>query len=218
MSCPRPAAFFDVDRTLVYPRSMESLFIPYLIKRGYLGAADLARFLAFAAESWSSPGKISIRENKYHFKNKSPQELRQLAADCFRTKILPRLSSAGRQEVERHQDAGRVVVLITGTLDLLAQELSKELGVELVAAAHLAQEGDSFKGTLSNRRPYGLEKARLVEEMAARHHLDLDNSYAYGDHHSDVAVLSLVGFPHAVNPDNGLRQVARQRGWPILRF
>ncbi len=31
-------------------------------------------------------------------------------------------------------------------------------------------------------------------------------------------MLEAVGHPHAVNPDKDLRQIARDRGWPILVF
>ena len=44
---PRPAAFFDVDRTLVGPASMEKLFASFLIRQRFLTAADLARYLSF---------------------------------------------------------------------------------------------------------------------------------------------------------------------------
>jgi phosphoserine phosphatase len=88
----------------------------------------------------------------------------------------------------------------------------------VVLAARLAEEHGSLSGHLANQRPYGPEKARLVKELAASMDLDLEASYAYGDHHSDVEVLSTVGNPHAVNPDANLAQEARRRGWPILHF
>ena len=35
---------------------------------------------------------------------------------------------------------------------------------------------------------------------------------------TDVPMLEAVGRPHAVNPDRDLREIAEERGWPILAF
>ncbi len=214
----RTAAFFDVDRTLVGPRSMESMFIPFLVKRRYLRAGDLARYLAFLAMNLDGMGEGLIRSNKYHFKDKDPRELERLAGECFHSQIKPRVSPAGRRMVDEHRRQGHLVVLLTGSLTPLAEQLRLDLGADLAVAADLGVENGTLSGTLRNRRPYGAEKARLVRDLAQRYDLDLSRSYAYGDHYSDVDVLASVGFPHAVNPDAGLRLVARRRGWPILNF
>jgi phosphoserine phosphatase len=42
--------------------------------------------------------------------------------------------------------------------------------------------------------------------------------WAYSDSHTDLPFLEAVGHPVAVNPDRALRRIARERGWPILRF
>ena len=65
---------------------------------------------------------------------------------------------------------------------------------------------------------YGSVKADVVREIAARDDIDLTLSTAYSDSHTDVAFLEAVGHPTAVNPDAKLREIARERGWPILKF
>ncbi len=65
---------------------------------------------------------------------------------------------------------------------------------------------------------YGAEKARLIEELAARDGVNLAASYAYSDSATDVPMLEAVGHPVAVNPDRGLRRIARQRAWATCQF
>src|SRR5258708_21283346 len=48
--------------------------------------------------------------------------------------------------------------------------------------------------------------------------IDLAGSWAYSDSITDLPMLEAVGRPVAVNPDKDLRRVARERGWPVLRF
>jgi HAD superfamily hydrolase (TIGR01490 family) len=216
----KTAAFFDVDRTLLPRCTMERLFLPYLLSCGWLRIRDLARY------AWQGVwglravgGKFrGWHQNKQHLKYKDSGELNQLAAECFHSRIRPRISDTGRRAVEEHRRAGHLVVLLTGSLEPLARELGQELEADLVLAAQLAEEQGTLSGHLANQRPYGPEKARLVKELASRLDLDLDTSFAYGDHHSDVEVLATVGNPRAVNPDQHLLTEARRRGWPVLNF
>jgi HAD superfamily hydrolase (TIGR01490 family) len=212
----QPAAIFDVDRTLVVPTSMEKVFVPYLIRRRYLRAPDLARYVLYLAKGLGSHNGAA--HNKAHLQGKDPGELERLAAECFRDEIVPRISDEGRRQVASHRERGHLVVLLSGTLEPLADQLKQELGADLALAARLEVKGGALSGELSGQRPYGAEKARLVRELCRTHGIDLAHSYAYGDHHSDYELLAMVGHPHAVNPDHLLRLKARERGWPILHF
>lgn len=214
----RPAAFFDVDRTLVGPPSMEKIFVGYLIRKGYLNPADMFRYLGFLARNLGELNRDLVHGNKYHLRHKQSRQLRFMAARCFRNEIAPRISPAGRQAVAEHQAQGHMVILLTGSLEPLAELLRRELGADLALAAPLAESAGWLEGTLSAPRPYGLEKARLVRDLAQRLPIDLARSYAYGDHHSDRHVLAEVGNPVAVNPNPGLRREANDHGWPIRHF
>lgn len=211
----QPAAIFDVDRTLVVPTSMEKVFVPFLIRRRYLRAPDLARYLVYWARGL---GHDHPAQNKAHLQGKDPGELERLAAECFRDEIMPRISDQGRRQVANHRAQGHLVVLLSGTLEPLADQLKEELGADLALAARLEVKEGMFSGELDGQRPYGQEKARLVRQLCRTHGIDLASSYAYGDHHTDYPLLSMVGHPHAVNPDHGLKLKARERGWPILHF
>ena len=65
---------------------------------------------------------------------------------------------------------------------------------------------------------YRSGKARAIEELAAREHIDLAASYAYSDSESDLPMLRAVGHPVAVNPDGELARIARREGWQVLRL
>jgi putative phosphoserine phosphatase / 1-acylglycerol-3-phosphate O-acyltransferase len=65
---------------------------------------------------------------------------------------------------------------------------------------------------------WGPGKANAVQKFAAEHNIDLQDSYFYADGDEDVALMYLVGNPRPTNPEGKMAAVARQRGWPILRF
>jgi len=51
--------------------------------------------------------------------------------------------------------------------------------------------------------------------LEGREH-SLDNSYFYSDSINDLPLLEQVSIPVAVNPDDNLRSIAKDRDWEIL--
>jgi phosphoserine phosphatase len=79
------------------------------------------------------------------------------------------------------------------------------------------------KNGLMTGKPAGLvcvdhHKKVLTLKLAQQLELDLQKSYAYGNHHSDVPLLETVGNPHVVEPNSILEKIAHQRSWPILGY
>ena len=54
--------------------------------------------------------------------------------------------------------------------------------------------------------------------MAKEEDIDLTESFAYSDSHTDQPMLEAVGHPVAVNPDKELMRIARANKWPISQF
>ncbi|MDX6274212.1 MAG: hypothetical protein QOJ92_1422, partial [Frankiales bacterium] len=65
---------------------------------------------------------------------------------------------------------------------------------------------------------HGAAKAEAVRALAEREGLDLSRCAAYSDSSNDLPLLSLVGYPCAVNPDTRLRAEARARGWQVRDY
>jgi putative phosphoserine phosphatase/1-acylglycerol-3-phosphate O-acyltransferase len=86
-----------------------------------------------------------------------------------------------------------------------------------VVASELEVEAGAFTG-----RPralcFGRHKVALAERWAAAHGVDLARSYFYSDSFNDLPLLERVGSPITVNPDGRLSRLAKQRGWPIMRW
>jgi phosphoserine phosphatase len=55
-------------------------------------------------------------------------------------------------------------------------------------------------------------KARRVRDTLGGQPVD----YAYGDSTSDVPLLEMAKEPVAVHPNDGLRQIASEKGWRII--
>ncbi len=83
----------------------------------------------------------------------------------------------------------------------------------------MAEAADGrYTGRLVGELLHGQAKAAAVSALAKREGLDLSRCSAYSDSSNDLPMLSIVGYPNAVNPDSELRAHARREGWPVHDF
>ncbi len=208
----RVAAIFDVDRTLVNTHT-ERLFFRHLLACGCLSRWEALQYLTRLA---LHPGR------RYHDKSYLAglrvDGVLPLAAECFRQRILPRVSPSGLARLAEHRALGHVVVLLTGSLVFLLRPLQELAGAEWLIATELEQTNGCFTGEIKGLHPRGANKAFLVARLARQQDLDLSRSFAYGDHIADIPLLEAVGHPVVVNPSRRLWRLARQRRWPIRHF
>ncbi|MBM4284870.1 MAG: HAD-IB family hydrolase [Deltaproteobacteria bacterium] len=209
--CNRGAAVFDVDRTLVRGYT-ERLFFQRLLRR----RLPLGRALGYLARVLLDPDR-RFRDKGY-LKGFPAAEVAAWGRECFEADIRPRLSPSGLACLEEHRREGRAIVLLTGTLALLAEPLRELLQAPWLIATRLKEEEGKLTGAVAGLLPRGENKARLLLELAAAQGLDLSRSYAYGDEVHDVPVFGLVGRPVAVNPGRRLERIARRQGWPVRFF
>ncbi|HEV2087290.1 MAG TPA: HAD family phosphatase, partial [Cryptosporangiaceae bacterium] len=118
----------------------------------------------------------------------------------------------------KHLDAGQRVWLVTATPVELAQVIARRLDLTGALGTVAEVEGGRYTGRLVGEPLHGPAKAEAVLALAGREHLDLARCTAYSDSCNDVPMLSAVGTAVAINPDNALRRVARERGWDVRDY
>lgn len=214
MTAPeKTGAFFDLDGTLLAPPSLEWRFIGYLLARDELGTRDVARWLGYFAKKILPDPRGATVGNKRYLAG-----LREsLATDWERSLPAgaPQLYPAAVERMAWHWMQGHRVVLVSGTLEFLAQTVARRLpGPVEVCATRLEVNGGRWTGRLAGEHMSGEAKAHSVRNLAARFGLSLWDSYAYGNSTSDLPMLDAVGRRVAVNPPARLARIARSEGWP----
>ena len=142
------------------------------------------------------------------------REAAEQAAGPLADHVLPN----ARKLIDEHHDAGRVVVMATTTPVDLVRPLADRSGSTTSSPPGTAADDDRLDGTIDGLFVWGKGKAQAVAQWASAHDIDLDRSYAYSDSYYDVPLLSIVGYPFAVNPDPRLIGIAALRRWPVLHF
>ena len=210
----KTCAIFDLDGTII-DRSSELWFFFYLLKRGKLPIGSVASW----GLDWISLLDIQKgKANKTYLRGASANNLSNDAGKFFSQHLVNRISPRADELIKQHKSEGRLVVILSGSLTMLVRQFAQYFELDTLFGNDLEVVNGLLTGALAGVHPYGREKANLVETLSIQHQLDLSNSYAYGNHHTDAYKLSLFGHPTAVNPTPKLRQIAQQRGWTIEMF
>lgn len=219
----RPAAFYDLDGTLVRG-NVVTHYLWYALNESTL-RSRVERVLGLAARAplflaLERLDRRAMNEAFYRsYQGISEDRLRCLSRELFDSVVKPAIFPGARGLVEADARAGYVTVLVTGALDVVAEPLARHLGIEHVAANRLAYDAAGIAtGELTPPVIAGPEKAQWVRRFAEAHAIDLERSRAYSDDDADVAFLSTVGRPVATNPNAKLRAMAVAHGWPTVRL
>jgi len=141
------------------------------------------------------------------------ERLERIVQRGYKDTLLRHTSAAAIERIKEHRAAGHRTILVTGSIGTLVEPLAS-LFDEVVASEMHVRDG-VLTGYLA--RPPLVDEARAawLRQYAERNGIDLAASYGYGDSHSDLVWLGLLGNPSAVNPDAQLAREAQRKQWEI---
>ena len=215
-----PGAFFDLDRTVI-PGSSLSLLARGLRRGDLYGVRDLIRMAArqtrFAVLGETDGSVRDTRQDVLAFiTGRDQSDLQAWGRQIATNEVLPRVYPDIVRIIAGHRTAGHRTLLVTSSPVELAEPIAAALDMD--GALGTTAEVDSagrYTGRLSSGLLHGPAKAAAVAERAAQDGIDLAVSHAYSDSVNDRLLLESVGYPHAVNPEPRLLDVALRNGWAI---
>jgi len=218
-SGPTIGAFFDYDGTLIDGYSAGAYFGDRL-KRGDMGARELFDTLKLVRKGDLSDAEFNevIAKGILDWAGLSEDEMRALWRRLFLSKIATTLFPETWKLVRAHQRMGHTVAIASSATLYQIEPLAEEYGIEHILCTRAMVRSGKLTGGIVGQPMWGDGKAAGVQAFAALHSLDLKASYGYANGNEDIAFLSAVGHPTAVQPKERLAQTAVQSGWPILRF
>jgi HAD superfamily hydrolase (TIGR01490 family) len=209
--------FFDVDGTLLPPPSTERRFLHWLLDRRIIGPGHLLRSaLSLLVDlPWSA---AKFKANKAYLRGESAERFRTLGADFVTASILPIVRRSACEAIERHRRTGDRTLLLTGTLDLLAEPLARALKIDDVVCGRLELIDSRFTGRTILPHPYGEGKADALRTYARQAGIDLERASLYSDGWNDLPAFQLAGRSTVVNPPPRLERLARRKGWTVAQW
>jgi len=210
---PGPAAFFDLDRTLLRgasgPAISRALRAVGLLPDRHLPGESLL-FGIYDLVGETRPSMLAARQMARAAKG-WPVATVARAAEMAADELEPLVQPYARVLIDGHRAEGTRVVLATTTPEPLIAPLVRRLGLDGVVATRWTVDGGTYTGAIDGAFVWNDEKLAAVRAWASANDVDLSVSHAYSDSWYDRPLLGAVGHPVAVNPD------ARLAGWAVLR-
>lgn len=211
-------ALFDLDNTLICDDS-DNLWGEFLVEEGLVDAAeygaknekfyqdykrgelDIYAYLQFVAQGINSI-EVSKRES---LRSKFLEEK-------IKTVMLPKAADL----LDEHRRQGHTIMVITATSSYITQPIVNALGIELLLAPELEQEGDYFTGGVISTPTFQQGKVERLETWLAQNNESISGAYFYSDSHNDLPLLKVVDNPIAVDPDEKLKKYCDENNVPVI--
>jgi len=209
-------AVFDIDGTLLTGRSTEKRFYAYLYRQGLIGARQHFAYVSRLLLEFPEHRTNVLKKCKAYLKDLPAESVRDAAQDWVHTVSDADWSEVVVSRLRRHIDSGDDVMLMSGTLQCVAEAIGHQLGVNTCIGSIVPECAGKFTAGRITRHPFGKQKRTLVEEFATDRGISLSDVVAYADSVHDIDLLTHVGSPVAVLPDAGLAATASAHQWEIL--
>jgi len=217
----RAAAFFDLDKTVIAKASTLA-FSRQFYEGGLINRRSVLRS-AYAQLMFGLQGVDHEQMERMRAylsalcSGWDVQTVKDIVAETLHSVVDPLVYAEAVTLIAEHQLAGRDVVIVSSSGAEVVEPIGAMLGADHAVGTRMVVRDGRYTGEI-DFYAYGPGKAQVIRELADAHGYDLSDCWAYSDSETDIAMLSIVGHPTAVNPDRTLRRVAAERGWPVLEF
>ena len=147
------------------------------------------------------------------------EQLDRWHAQFMRERILPLMGAKARALVKKHVGEGSLCAIVTATNAFITAPISREFGVPHLVATELEQHEGRYTGRPSGTPCFREGKLERVDLwLASLGHAwgDFPQTWFYSDSLNDLPLLERSSKPVAVDPDDTLRGLAMERGWPVI--
>ncbi len=215
---------FDLDETLL-PIDSDHAWGEFVVRLGWVepvafaaaneafyrdyreGRLDIAAYIAFATEP---------------LRRRSGAELAAASRRFMAEVIDPAIRPEARALVEAHRARGDLIALVTATNEFITAPIAAVFGIEALLAVRLERDpGGTITGRVAGTPSYREGKRLRVEQWLAgqgRRWSEFERISVYSDSVNDLPLLEAATDPVATNPSPALAQIARARGWRVLRL
>ncbi len=165
------------------------------------GVLDIYEFSAFSFKP------LSLR---------SMSELNELHKEFMQDVISPLMGNKAKALVDKHREAGHTLMIITATNSFITRPIANAFGIDNLLATEPKIVDGRYTTEVEGIPCFHQGKVERLNDWLAKNNENLDGSYFYSDSHNDLPLLEKVTFPVAVDADEKLEQIAKQRSWKLI--
>jgi HAD superfamily hydrolase (TIGR01490 family) len=214
--------FFDFDDTLIPGDSI------LYWKRFYFQQKPLKRFFQIATWVGVLAYLLRLIDSKVLkcmfllpiSYETSKEEVDRLAKKFVLEELKPRLYPEMLQRLKDHQNLGHKIVIISASATFYLKHLRELFPNTMIIGTPIYFPGNGFfrfpryDKELGNLK--GITKVHYIQKEKGLPNTG-EGCYGYSDGYTDRFLLEFTEYPFAVQPDRKMEQIAKEKGWPILR-
>ncbi len=211
-------ALFDLDNTLLNGDS-DYAWGQYLVSKGLVEREHYETANQYFYDQYKQ-GVLDIHEfSAFSFQPLSERSMAELAAlhsEFMASTVHPMITAAAKQLVEQHRRQGHTLVVITATNSFITRPIVEAFGIPHLLATEPKVVAGRYTREIDGIPCFQAGKVTRLQHWLENRAETLAGSYFYSDSRNDLPLLEMVDNPVAVDPDDTLRAIAQEKGWPII--
>lgn len=208
-------AIFDLDNTLISGDS-DYIWGQFLAANGLVDASWYEAKNNNFYQDYRS-GKLDIKEFlQFALKplsEYSHNKLLKLREKFINERILPLILPKAERLVEQHRDMRHELLIITATNRFVTEPIAQLFRIDNLLATEPEFINGRFTGKVDGIPCFQEGKIKRLQEWLQGEKFADTEMWFYSDSHNDLPLLYRVDHPVAVDPDDRLADIARQRDW-----
>jgi HAD superfamily hydrolase (TIGR01490 family) len=219
------AALFDLDGTL-FSTPMGRAFIRYASSHGRrlrasLYFASMMPLFTLHKLKWLPQElmfRTAIRRMAWLIQGYDLSQGAEAFDKIVYEHILPSVREDILERWHEHRALDHQLVIVSGGLVPCLVRIGAHLSATGILGTKVEVIDDRYTGRVILPVMIGDEKGQSASRFFTERGLEVDweASYAYADSIHDLPLFEIVGNQVAVYPDDGLRKLAKTRGWEII--
>ena len=206
---------FDLDDTLL-SGDCEREWITFLTSKGLMNdsSAELDRF------------DLDYRKGILNFEEYSTfvqkpimgltrEELDNLIEEFIQKNIHDLTDNLTKDLLNEASFADKVLIA-SGSHDFLVKGFADFFKIDSSIGTPVELKNNIFTGQLSGEPTFSDGKVRAVEKWCNSNDIEVKDSIFYSDSINDLPMFEVCGVPVAVNPDEKLKKIAKERAFKVI--
>ncbi len=202
-------AIFDLDGTLLLGPSSEGRFFLQLLLNDILGLEHISYYVINFLKH------RRLRNNKAFYRGLTESRIKKLAKEFVNKTLKKSISKEGLKTIEKERANGRKIMLLTGSPTFIVYPIASRIKADRAIGLHLEVKNGKFTGRYLAPYPFGTGKEYI---LVSDKNIDLSSSSGYGNHHTDIFFLCILGHPFCVNANKKLKKLCSQNNYKIIQW
>ncbi len=211
-------AIFDLDNTLLSGDSDHG-WGNFLVRKKLVDVESYQHANEQFHELYKQ-GKLDIYEySAFSFQPlaaRSMEELKELHNEFMQDVIQPMIGDKAKSLIKHHKQSGHTLLVITATNSFITRPIVKALDIDNLLATEPKIVDGRYTNEIEGTPCFQEGKVTRLHQWMNQKHMTLEGSYFYTDSHNDLPLMEIVETAIAVDPDEKLAEIAKQRGWKVM--